>query len=437
MNSPSTEDKPTAAKNGHKLLGAGMAILLALAAFFSGIEVGALHLDTAPQEAGLFSFLMPATKPSSDANLDEFWRVWNLLDKKFVTSTTTKELTSEEKVWGAIGGLVDSYGDPYTIFLEPEDATQFEDDISGNFGGVGMEVGLQNDLITVIAPLPDSPAIKAGIVAGDIVIKIDGQKTEGMSIDEAVRLIRGEKGTTVKLTIYREGETEFKEIDVVRDNIVVPTIATEVIGDVFVLRLYNFNALSETKVKEAMDQYKKAGHKKLILDLRGNPGGFLQSAVAIASSYLPPGKVIVRENFGGDVEEQIYRSQGGQIGTFTKDNFVVLIDGGSASASEILAGALSEHEVATTLGETTFGKGSVQELVDLPSGASLKVTVARWLTPKGVSFSEGGLEPAVKVSRTPQQVVAGEDTQQAAALKWLSGDKNVGDPDIIAEISTH
>ncbi len=424
-----------APKNGSRLLGVGLALCLSLAAFFSGLEMGSNNDTVDNQQAGLFSFLLPATRPDTDADLNEFWRVWNLLEKKFVNSTTTDELSEDEKIWGAISGMVDSYGDPYTVFLTPEDAEQFEADISGNFGGVGMEVGMRNELISVIAPLPDSPALKAGIVAGDAVIKIDGTATDGMSIDEAVRLIRGEKGTKVKLTIYREGETEFKEFEIERDDINVPTIKTEVVEDTFIIRLYNFNALADSKITEALQEYQNGNHKKLILDLRGNPGGFLQSAVSISSYFLPAGKVVVKENFGENIEEQVYRSQGKTRGDFNPDNFVVLIDGGSASAAEIVAGALSEHNVATTIGETTFGKGSVQELVSLPSGASLKVTVARWLTPNGVSFSDGGLKPNVNVKRTPQQIIAGEDPQQAAALEWLNGNHDVGDKDVVADIS--
>jgi len=428
------ENNASPIKSGSRLLGVGLALGLALAAFFSGMEIGSSEKAVENQQAGLFSFLLPATRPDAGADLNEFWRVWNLLEKKFVNSTTSEALSRDEKIWGAISGLVNSYGDPYTVFLPPEDAAQFEDDISGNFGGVGMEVGIRKDLVTVIAPLADSPASKAGIVAGDVVIKIDETSTDGMGIDQAVRLIRGEKGTKVKLTIYREGETEFKEFDIVRDDIKVPTIKTEVVDGAYIIRLYNFNALADSMIIEALQEYQKGNHKKLILDLRGNPGGFLQSAVSISSYFLPAGKVVVRENFGPGVDEQIYRSQGKTRGDFNPDNFVVLIDGGSASAAEIVAGALSDHGAATTIGEPTFGKGSVQELVSLPSGASLKVTVARWLTPNGVSFSDGGLKPDVLVKRTPQQIIAGEDPQQAAALEWLKGNRDIGEKKAFSEM---
>ena len=433
MEAYETEDiKLREVKKNGKLLGIGLAVLLALAAFFSGLHIGSGGSIKSPMEAGLFTFFSSLSQPNEEADLNEFWRVWNLLEKKFVASTSTNSVSVSDRLNGAIEGLVGSYDDPYTLFLPPEDAAEFEADIGGQFSGVGMEVGSRNGLITVIAPLSDSPAEKAGIVAGDVIVKIDGTSTDGMSIEEAVRLIRGEQGSEVVLTIYREGELEFKDIAVVRDVITIPTVDTEVKKGVYIIRLYNFNALAETKIQEALDTYRRRGYEKLVLDLRGNPGGYLQSAIAIAGYFLPTGTVVVREHFGEDIEEQIYRSQGKQVDNFTPDNFVVLIDGGSASASEILAGALSEQKTATTIGTKTFGKGSVQELVRLPSGASLKVTVARWLTPNGVSLSEDGLEPIVKISRTPQQVVAGEDPQEEAALEWLSGNHSIGEKDVIS-----
>jgi carboxyl-terminal processing protease len=325
----------------------------------------------------------------------------------------------EDRIWGAIEGLVDSYDDPYTVFLPPEDAAIFEEDISGNFSGVGMEVGIRDDVVTIIAPLPGTPAEKAGLLAGDVIVRIDESSTDGMNIDEAVRLIRGERGTEVVLMIFREGESEFLEISVIRDTITIPTTKTEIRDDVFIISLYSFNAIAEAEMQAALRKFVESGKKELILDLRGNPGGFLQSAVSIASYFLPVGKVIVRESFGEGEEEQLYRSQGRVLGRFAPEEMVVLIDGGSASASEILAGALQEHGIATLIGSQTFGKGSVQELIELGDGSSLKVTIARWLTPNGVSISEGGLTPDIEVERTPQQRIDDEDPQLDAALEFL------------------
>jgi carboxyl-terminal processing protease len=194
-----------------------------------------------------------------------------------------------------------------------------------------------------------------------------------------------------------------------------------------VVKLYSFNAISEAKMQEALRTFVASDAKSLVLDLRGNPGGLLQSAVSIASFFLPTGKVVVREDFGEAAREEVYRSQGRVIGSLTDRTLVVLVDGGSASASEILAGALQDHGVATVMGAKTFGKGSVQELVELPSGASVKVTVARWLTPEGTSISEGGLTPDIIVGRTPQQYLDGVDPQLDAALRFLAGETVVSE----------
>lgn len=405
-------------RNGARYFGLGLTIFLMAAAFFSGFHVG----TEGRMQAGLSSlFAQQVDTPKDGVDLSEFWRVWNLLENKFVSGTTTENLSDLDRVRGAIDGLVGSYGDPYTVYLPPVEAAAFEEDISGNFGGVGMEVGMRDNMVTVIAPLPDTPAERAGLIAGDKVVKIDGKSTDDMTIDAAVKLIRGEVGTDVVLTIYREGETEFRDITITRGLIDIPTIDTEVRDDVFIISLYSFNALSEPKMQEALREYMQSGKTKLIVDLRDNPGGFLQSAVSIASYFLPAGRVVVEENFGGEREDVLYRSSGKELRDFTPEDVVVLVNRGSASASEILAGALKAHSKATVMGETTFGKGSVQELVELDDGASLKVTVARWLTPDGTSISEGGLDPDIEVVRTPQMVMDGEDPQLTAAIEFLSG----------------
>ncbi len=309
-------------------LGAGLALVLTAAAFFSGLHIGQGQEMNTRLEAGLFSLFTTQVDSSAEADLSEFWSVWDLLEEKFVVGTSTEPLSTEEKIEGAISGLVDSYGDPYTVFLPPTDASMFEEDISGNFGGVGMEVGSRDGVLTVIAPLPETPAYNAGILAGDLIIRIDGTDTNDMSVDEAVRLIRGEKGTQVVLTIFREGATEYEDITVTRDNINIPTVKTEERGDVFIITLYSFNALSDMKMQEALRSYVVSGKEKLVLDLRGNPGGFLQSAISIASYFVPAGKPIVREGFGGDQDEEVYRSTGKTLRDHAPEKMVVLVDGG-------------------------------------------------------------------------------------------------------------
>ena len=392
-------------------------LVFAVFAFFSGMSL-ATKYDA--QAASLLDLFRPSSaQPVSEVDLSEFWRVWHLMDEKFAAPNAEDIPTLSDRIEGAIKGMVGSFGDSYSIYLPPADASSFSDDISGNFSGVGMEVGMRNGMVTVIAPLPETPADRAGVLAGDVVARIDDVSTDGMGIDEAVRLIRGERGTEVVLTVAREGELELIDIPIVRDTITIPTAQTEERDSVFIISLYSFNALAEAKMQEALREYVRSGADKLILDLRGNPGGFLQSAVSISSFFLPTGKIIVTENFGDSRPDQYFRSHGRTIQDFRPMDMVVLVDGGSASASEIVAGALASHEIATVIGETTFGKGSVQELVELPSGAALKVTVARWLTPDGTSISDGGIEPDIKIRRTPQQRLDGEDPQLEAAVDYL------------------
>ncbi len=422
------QQQPQQKKGSRGLLGIGLALLLAVGAFFSGVHVGTVGsnvIEASGLQAGAFSWLWnsPNTVPDTEADLEPFWRVWNMLEEKYVAGEDNG-VSTEDRINGAIEGLVDSYGDPYTVFMPPAESAAFEESISGNFSGVGMEVGMRDGLITVIAPLPDTPAERAGALPGDVIVSISGTSTERMNVDEAVKLIRGPENTTVVLTVYREGSSELLELSMVREVITIPTSDTEIKGDAFVISLYNFNALAEKQMDAALAEYAKSGKKKLVIDLRGNPGGYLESATAIASYFLEEGKVIVRENFGDGREETVYRSQGRGKGDFTPDNLVVLVDEGSASASEILAGALSEHGVATLIGTKTFGKGSVQELINLPDGSSLKVTIARWFTPTGHSISEGGLEPNVTVERTPDDRTADKDPQLDAALEWLKGKRD-------------
>jgi carboxyl-terminal processing protease len=410
-------------------LGYVLAFAFAFGAFFSGIQVGQ-GVDQTEQSASLFSFFTnksQAETDSSQPDLTEFWKVWDLMDEKFANASSSVKLSVQERLDGAIEGLVDAFGDPYTVYMPPSEASSFNEDVSGNFSGVGMEVGLREGLVTVISPLPDTPAQQSGIVSGDVVVKIDDQSTEGMRLDEAVKLIRGEQGTVVTLQVFRQGELEYLTIPITRDTIDIPTVKTEQVGDTFILALYSFNGLADSQVKTALQEYMKSGATKLVFDVRGNPGGYLESAVSIASYFLPAGKVVVSEAFGDESKNEVFRSKGRQIQLFTPENLVVLVDGGSASAAEIVAGSLQDHGVATVIGAQTFGKGSVQQLLNLDRGASLKVTIARWLTPNGTSISNGGLTPDIMIGRTPQQRVAEEDPQKDAAVRFLAGEEVVSE----------
>lgn len=356
----------------------------------------------------------------SDVDLNPVWEAWKILEEKFVPATTTEIASNQDHVWGIIEGLAASYNDPYTVFFSPEQSKQFEEEISGSFGGLGIELGIRDNLLTVIAPLKGTPAERAGLLTGDIIIEIDGKTTQRMDIDEAISLLRGEVGTTVTLTIAREGEQEFLTVPIVRDTIEVPTLDKELRDDgIYVLSLYNFGGTAIQEFRTALREFIDSDSTKLVIDLRGNPGGYLQAAVEIASWFLPLGEVVVTEDYGDSEDTIIHRSKGYDI-TESDWRIVVLVDGGSASASEILAGALSEHGKAVLIGENTFGKGSVQELVPVTEDTSLKVTVARWLTPHGNSISNTGLAPDLEVAITPEDIEADKDPQLDAAIEYLN-----------------
>lgn len=356
-----------------------------------------------------------------NVDFSEFWSVWNLLNEKFVSSTTTKA-TNQEKVWGAIKGLTESFGDPYTVFFPPKESEIFQTSIDGNFSGVGMEIAIKDDQLTVMAPLKGTPADKAGMRSGDKIINVDGKNTTGLTVEEAVQMIRGEKGTKVKLTVIRKGEGKSFDVEIVRDTITIPTIDTKLREDgVFVLSLYNFSAVSPNLFRDAIKEFVDSGSDKLVLDLRGNTGGYLEAAVDMASWFLPSGKIVVTEDFGEKNKDRntIHRSSGHNI--FNENlKMIILVDAGTASASEILAGALREHGIAKLVGVNTFGKGSVQELVGIgDKKASIKITVARWLTPNGNSISESGLKPDYKIEYTNKDKENEIDPQLDKAVKLL------------------
>lgn len=389
--------------------------VVGIGSYLVGLEKGSKRLSSAASAIEGANSGRP-----SDVDFSAFWKTWNLINEKYVpASTTAGEITDEQKVYGAIEGLAGSLQDPYTVFFPPVEAELFESDIRGNFEGVGMEVLAQSGAVTVIAPLKNSPAERAGILAGDRIIRIDGEETAGLSTEDAVSKIRGPRGTRVKLTVVRETAKEPLDITIERAVIDIPTINTELLpGGIFKIDLYSFSLNSPNLFRGALREFITSGADKLVLDLRGNPGGYLEAAIDMASWFLPSSKVVVREDFGGRRENKVYRSRGYDI--FTDElKFVILVDKGSASASEILAGALQEHGEAVVVGEKTFGKGSVQELVDITSDTALKLTVARWLTPNGVSISEKGIEPDYPVERTVEDRAAGKDPQLAKALEIL------------------
>lgn len=360
-----------------------------------------------------------ATVSSSTAiDMTPFWEAWKTLDGKFVASAKGKQPTVQERVYGAIQGMTSAYNDPYTIFMPPTEAKAFDENISGDFEGVGMEIGLKDGVVTVIAPLKDTPAYRADMRSGDKIIEINGTSTAGFTPDDAVKMIRGKKGTEVKIKIIREGKSTPIEKTLVRDVINIPTVETTIKDDVFVITVYNFYAKAADQFRNALREFAESGKDKMIIDLRGNPGGYLEAAVNMASWFLPGGQVIVKEAGVTDSDEKVHRSLGFNV--FSDQlKVVILVDGGSASASEILAGALRDHNIAKLVGTKTFGKGSVQELVKMDNDSSLKVTIARWLTPNGYSISEQGLKPDYEVKITEEDIVKKRDPQMIKALEVI------------------
>lgn len=399
---------------------AGLAIFAVLIAFGGGLLVGANGISRTAMPAFAGS-LFANERPPEGVDLTPVWRAWHIINDKYVATqgTSTEPISDQEKVWGMVQGLAASLEDPYTVFLPPQENETFQEDISGAFEGVGMEIAIRNNVLTVVSPLKGTPAARAGIEAGDRVIEIDGESTRGIGIDEAVSRIRGPRGTEVVLTIAREGENEPLEIAVVRDVIEIPTINAELRSDgVFVIELLNFSAVSAELFRNALQEFQNSGSDRLVLDLRGNPGGYLGAAVDMASWFLPAGEVVVTEDYGENKRSLVHRSRGYDI--FDDGlQMVILVNRGSASASEILAGALGHYDVATLIGTSTFGKGSVQELVNVTSDTALKVTVARWLLPGDEPIPHEGIEPDIVVEVDPEEIEPGEDPQLDRAVEFL------------------
>jgi carboxyl-terminal processing protease len=395
-----------------------IALLTLALVFYGGFAYGRGYKTDEEKLAGIIN----KTDSMNNVDFASFWKAWNAINDKFISSvsTSTERASDQTRVYGAISGMVASLGDPYTVFFPPVEAKSFGEQISGQIEGVGMEVGMKDGVLTVVAPIKGTPAYNAGVKPGDKILKINDVVTNTLNGDSAVKLIRGKKGTAVRLTLFREGVKEPFELSIVRDVINMPTVDTEKKGDVFIIRLYSFSAISPDLFRNALREFMMSGTNKLILDLRGNPGGYLEAAQDMASWFLPTGKVIVSEDFKDKSKNQVFRSKGYNIFN-DKLKFVILIDGGSASASEILAGALHEHGVAKLVGAKSFGKGSVQELVDITSDTSLKVTIARWLTPNGNSISHMGIMPDVEVKLDEEAYKKDRtDTQLNKALEILS-----------------
>ena len=387
-------------------------IILLVCIFSLGFFTGNLSKSSVEKIEGLSN--KESYFPSS-VDFSLFWDAWNIIEKKYVNRF---ELNRQKMVYGAIVGMIDSLGDPYSVFMEPEDSKKFIDDMSGSFDGIGAEVGIRKEILTIISPLEGNPAQKAGLKPGDKILKIDDTLTGDLTLDEAVSLIRGEKGIGVTLLIFREEWEEAKEIKIIRDEIKIPIIKWEIKdNNIAYIQFYNFTENSASEFRKTINEILELQPNGIVLDLRNNPGGYLETAVDIASWFLPKGEIVIIEDFGNDKRNE-FTSKGYKV--LEDMPTIILINEGSASASEILAGALRDIRGIKLVGQKSFGKGSVQQLEKLKGGSSVKITVAKWLTPSGISISEQGIVPDEEVEITLEDIDEMRDPQLDKALEMLN-----------------
>lgn len=352
---------------------------------------------------------------SEDVDASLFWEVRDVIQKHYVDAPVPET----ELFYGALAGQVASLGDPYSVFLNPEIAEKFAQELSSEFEGIGAEIGIKKGILTVVSPLSESPAERAGLRSNDKIYKIDGQETTDMSLNEAVSIIRGPAGTNVVLTVLREngGDMEELDIEITRDKIHFKTVKSEIKpGNILYIEVSHFNNDTEELFNEVVSKNIGKDLNGIILDLRGNPGGFLDVAVNMAGKWVRKGDNVVSEKFS-ETQEALYRSTG--RAEFAGIPTIVLVNGGSASASEIIAGSLQDYELATVLGVQTFGKGSVQDLRELSDGSQIKITVAKWLTPNNRIIEGEGITPDVEIERTTEDYDNDIDPQLDKALRML------------------
>lgn len=391
-------------------------VLLVSISFFAGVYYAEYKAAKNNKNAVLENLLIKSHDKEKPQNVDFglFWEAWNLVNEKYVDKS---KLDQTKMIYGAISGMIKAVGDPFSGFMNPDETQAFSEDMEGTFEGIGLEIGMKNEILTVIAPLEGTPAAKAGLRAGDKILKIGDEITTDMTVDQAVAKIRGPKGTEVKLTILRNGDSEPKEIKMTRDTISVKSVKLEMKdGDIAVARISKFGDDTTAEFTKAATQIITQKSKGIILDIRNNPGGYLESAIDISSKFIPAGKTVVSEETS-DGSKKAYEARGGSI--LSGIPVVVLMNSGSASASEITAGALRDELGAVLVGKKTFGKGSVQQLEKLSGGSSLRITIARWLTPNGDYIMERGIDPNVDVGLTDDDYNNDRDPQMDRALEIL------------------
>ena len=392
-------------------------ILLIGGGFFAGFYLG---IYTTKEEKAATSYgevkNRDAAIPkylSKDIDFRLFWDVWSRVRSDYIDKNTP----DTKLFYGALAGIVSALDDPYSVFLTPESSERFHESLAGSFQGIGAEIGIKKNQLLIIAPLPETPAEKAGLRAGDKILAIDKKNTAGMSLEDAVTRIRGKKGSTVVLTTYRDGDDKEKDVSIVRDAIEIKSVTWKIIDstDIGYIKVSNFNEDTESRFADAVKFMLSKRVKGLILDLRNNPGGFLDTSIEMAG-YWVDGQTVVIEKYDHEEKEFKARVRARLQGMPT----VVLVNEGSASASEIVSGALQDYGAATLVGKKTFGKGSVQDVKPLPDGSSIKLTIAKWLTPKRRSINGEGIKPDIEIEMKKEDYEGNKDPQLEKAKEILS-----------------
>ena len=376
-------------------------------AFLSGFATGALTMYEPPPAP------IATPLPDEEEQFQIFWEAWHLIEENFDGPIPDMRT----RTYGAINGMLRTLDDDHTVLLSPEYAAIFGEDLSGSFEGIGALVKMREDgKLMIVEPFKGQPAERAGLRSGDIVLAVDGTTLQGLNLYEAIALIRGPKGTMVNLTIEREGIEQPFDIEVERARIEIPVVETEMLeGNIAYISLFEFSEPAPARFREALQELLAKEPRGLILDLRGNPGGYLGVAVDIGSEFISEG-LILRQRAKGEQEVE-HPAKGDGVALDVP--LVVLVDGGTASASEIVAGALQDHERAVLIGEQTFGKGTVQIGYDLSDGAELRITIAHWFTPDGRAIEKEGLTPDIVVEMTEADEEAGRDPQLERAIEYL------------------
>ncbi|PIZ95244.1 MAG: S41 family peptidase [Candidatus Magasanikbacteria bacterium CG_4_10_14_0_2_um_filter_33_14] len=394
-----------------KILNIVLFTVFSLAIFFLGVVVGVgkdvgNNLVNSNGAVDITKVVNLYSNSRSDkVNFDQYWEVWDKIKKNYVK----QPVSDVDLFYASLEGLVKGLDDPYSIYFPPVKAKEFVTDLSGNFEGIGAQIGMKENRIIVVAPLEGSPAESAGLKAGDIIISVDGEDISNLSVDEVVLKIRGPKGSIVTLTVLHGENLDKKDIKITREKIDLPSVKWEDKGNgVIYLRINSFNDNTWSEFDKAVKDILLKNPKSIVLDLRGNPGGYLDTSVKVAAEWLKENEgVVVSEKFK-DASTKEYTAKEGKH-RFVGIKTVILVDEGTASGSEIVTGALQDYEVATVVGKTTYGKGSVQEFELLPDGSALKITVAEWYTPKQRQINKVGLDPDVTIDT--DMFVQKEDTK--------------------------